>query len=189
MDEHAIRALVERSRDGDADAFAALFRHYRDDVGRLATRLLGSRDDADDAVSEVFLRARKALDAYDASRPFRPWLLSIASNLCVDRLRRRSTERRIFAGAEVETEALASPGPSPLERRMTEEARREVLAAIDALPPRYRAPLALRYYAELDYDAIAAALDVSRGQVATLLFRAKRKLRENLAGDDARSRR
>lgn len=181
MDDDAIREQVERARDGDSEAFAALFRHYRGDVGRLATRLLGSPDEADDAISEVFLRARKALDGYDASRPFRPWLLSIASHWCVDRLRRRSTERRLFSGGEIDTEGLASSGPSPLERRLTAEARREVLDAIDALPQRYRAPLALRYYAELDYDAIAEALDVSRGQVATLLFRAKRKLRDDLS--------
>ena len=61
-----------------------------------------------------------------------------------------------------------------------------ILEAIDALPPRYRAPLVLRYFSDLDYDAIADALGVSRGQVGSLLFRAKRMLRERVGAEEAK---
>ena len=75
---------------------------------------------------------------------------------------------------------VCSPGPSPLQVELDAELRRQILAAIDRLHERYRAPLVLRYYADLDYSAIAEALEVTRNQVATLLFRGKQKLREQL---------
>lgn len=181
MDEVAIRSWIDRARAGDADAFAALFRCFRPDVERLCARLLGSADEAEDAASEAFLRSHGALDGYDSARPFRPWLLGIAAHHCVDRLRRRSTERRLFDVGELDPERFAAAGPSPLQQRLDADARRVVLAAIGALPDRYRVPLALRYYAELDYDAIGELLEVSRNQVATLLFRAKGRLRDALS--------
>jgi RNA polymerase sigma-70 factor (ECF subfamily) len=180
LDEVAIRTWVDRARKGDADAFAALFRSFRPDVERLCTRLLGSADESEDATSEAFLRSHQALDSYDSARPFRPWLLGIAANHCVDRLRRRTTERRIFDAADLDPERFADAGPSPLQQRLDEDARRRILAAVAELSDRYRVPLALRYYADFDYDAIAEVLGVNRNQVATLLFRAKRRLRDRL---------
>lgn len=182
MDDGATRALVDRARRGDGEAFGQLFRSFEQDVARLCTRLLGSSDEAQDAAHETFLRARTAFDQYEAERPFRPWLLAIASHHAIDRLRRRSTERRLFTPDEADLETLAAPGPSPLQRELDEAARREMLAAIRELPDRYRAPLVLRYYADLDYETIAETLGVSRNQVGTLLLRGRRRLREQLEG-------
>ena len=103
----------------------------------------------------------------------------------MDQLRRRSREARLFEDADLASDDLAGPGPSPLRAALSAEARAEVLAAIDALPRKYRVPLVLRYFEELDYDAIGDVLDVGRGQVGSLLFRAKRQLREILAGGGA----
>jgi RNA polymerase sigma-70 factor (ECF subfamily) len=179
MDEAAIRANVERARSGDAEAFGALFRSFEADVRRLCTRMLG--DEASDASQETFLRARRSLDGYDSGQPFRRWLLSIAAHYAVDRLRRRSTEGRIFAPGQVDVEALPDRGPSPLQGELLAERQRRLVAALDALPDRYRAPLVLRYFADLDYEAIAATLEITRSQVATLLFRGRRRLRECMA--------
>jgi len=183
LDELAVRKLVERARGGDADAFATLFRFFRSDVERLCARLLASAAEAEDATSESFLRSHRALDSYDNSQPFRRWLLSIAAHHCIDLLRRRSTERRIFDSSDFSPEQLAASGPSPLHQRLRAEVRQQILEGLAALPDRYRAPLALRYYADFDYDAIAVVLDVTRNQVATLLHRAKRRLREQLDPD------
>lgn len=182
VNESAIRARVEDACAGDPEAFGDLFRAFEPDVGRLCARLLGSPDEASDATHEAFLRAGRALERYDPQQPFRPWLLAIASHHCLDRLRRRRTERRIFDPGDLDPADLAGGGESPLEGRLRAEARHAVLAAVEALPDRYRAPLVLRYYAELDYDGIAEALDLSRSQVGTLLFRAKRRLRAALVG-------
>ena len=116
------------------------------------------------------------------SRPFRPWLFGVAAHHCVDQLRRRTTEQRIFEQRGVDPTDLAAPGPSPLREVIRTEERAAVLAAIDSLPTKYRLPIVLRHFAELDYDAIGEVLDVSRNQVGTLLFRAKRRLRKDLAG-------
>jgi RNA polymerase sigma-70 factor (ECF subfamily) len=183
VDETAIRANVERARTGDTDAFGALFRAFEADVQRLCARMLG--DEAADASQETFLRAQRSLDGYDAGQPFRRWLLSIAAHLAVDRLRRRATEGRIFAPEEIDVEALPAAGPSPLHGELQAERQRQLVAALDALPDRYRAPLVLRYFADLDYETIAATLGITRGQVATLLFRGRHRLRACLTEGDA----
>ena len=180
LEQDAIRSCVERARAGDSDAFAELFRAFRPDVGRLCTRLLGSADEAEDALNETFSRVHRSLEKYDSGRPFRTWLLSVAAYHCIDRLRRRNTESRIFDAGDLDPDQLATAGPSPLDHRLRREVRQQVLDAIEQLPDCYRVPLVMRYYADFDYDTIGEALDVTRNQVATLLFRGKRKLREAL---------
>jgi len=183
-DEHArppSADVLARAREGDGEAFASLVREHEDDVLRLCRRLLGSAAEAEDASQETFARAQVALASYDPERPFRPWLLAIAAHRSVDLLRRRGTERGLFVPDAVDAEATAGAEPSPLELCLRAEQRRRLLEAIEAQPEKYRAPLLLRYYADLDYAAIAEALDVSRNQVATLLFRARRRLRAALA--------
>ncbi len=185
MDELAVRKSVERARVGDADAFATLFQLFRPDVQRLCARLLASASEAEDATSEAFLRSHRALDSYDSSKSFRSWLLAIAAHHCIDQLRRRSTEQRIFDPSDFDPEQLATQSPTPLHQRLQAEVRQQIFEGLAALPDRYRAPLVLRYYADLDYDAIGGILDVTRNQVATLLYRAKQRLREQLDSDAA----
>lgn len=183
MDESQIRRRVEQARDGDAEALGVLFEAFRPDLLRLCRRLLGPAD-AEDAVHDAFLRAGGSLERFDPARPFRPWLLAVASNHALDRLRRRSTERRLFAPEALDPEALSGPGPSPLQGELDAARRRQVRDAVDALPDRYRAPIVLRYFAELPYETVAELLDVSKNQVATLLFRGRRRLRAALAAED-----
>ena len=174
--------LVARVALGDREAFAELYGAHAESVARLCLRLLGSHEEAQDARSEVFLRAREGLGSYDARRPFRSWLLAIASHHCIDRLRRRSLEGRLFEPAELAEDTLPEAGPTPLGSALLRERRDQLLAALDALAPRQRAPLVLRYFAELPYDEIAALLGVSTRDVGVLLFRAKLRLREALRG-------
>jgi RNA polymerase sigma-70 factor (ECF subfamily) len=144
-------------------------------------RLLGSSDAAEDATHEVFLRARRGIASFEPGLPFRPWLLGIAGHLCLDRLRRRRTEARLFDARNLDGDDLADLGASPLRQVVREEERRGILRAIDALPLKYRLPLVLRYFNDLDYDAIADVLGVTRNQVGTLLFRARRWQRRRRA--------
>jgi RNA polymerase sigma factor (sigma-70 family) len=173
--------LVGRLAQGDRDAFADLYGAYTEPVTRLCRRLLGSDEDAKDARSEVFLRAREAIVSYDQRRSFRSWLLAIAAHHCVDVLRRRAVEGRLFDAADLAEDTLPSAGPSPLGLALARERREQLLAALDALPARHRAPLVLRYFAELSYDAIAELLRVQPRDVGVLLFRAKLRLREALS--------
>jgi len=161
-------------------SFEGLYEAHSADVERLCVRLLGSPADAGEATHDVFVRARSAIAELDPARPARPWLLAIASNHCIDRLRRRHLEQRLFEPDAAEAQPDDVDVTSPLRAVLRREARRELIDAIDSLEPRYRVPLVLRYFAELDYAAIADQLGVSRGQVGTLLFRAKRRLRREL---------
>jgi len=181
IDRQEPEALVARAALGDRDAFGDLFGAYAGPVTRLCRRMLGSDEDAKDARSEVFLRAREALAGYDPRRSFRSWLLAIAAHHCIDQLRRRALEGRLFDAADLSEDTLPSAAPSPLGSALARERRDQLLAALDALPPRHRAPLVLRYFAELPYDAIAELLGVRARDVGVLLFRAKLRLREALS--------
>lgn len=171
---------LAQARAGDRDAYGSLVRHHEPDVLRLCQRLLGGAPESEDACQESFARAHAALASYDPARPFRRWLLAIAAHCAIDALRRRSRESRWFDADAEDAGALADPGPSPLQHGIASELRRRLLAAIEAQPDLYRAPLVLRYYADLDYGEIAEVLSVSRNQVATLLFRARARLRSAL---------
>jgi RNA polymerase sigma-70 factor (ECF subfamily) len=179
-DTAEVRDLLERIRSGEGETFGALFGSFGDDVARLCAHLMGSGPDAEDAANETFLRARRGIDAYHHARPFRTWLLSIAAHHCIDRLRRRSREEKIFSPTELDAESLPGNGPAPLGGELGAERRRSVTTAMDALPERYRAPLVLRYFAEQSYTEIAEALALSEAQVGMLLYRARRKLRDIL---------
>jgi len=174
--EGAVPSPIEPLNDGESETLGDRFEDFRPDVMRLCTRLIG-RDDAEDATHEVFLRAQARIDSYDSTRPFRRWLLAIGSNHCIDRLRRRGTERLLFLPGEADAHPSATPQPTALDGIVRGQNRLAVLAALDQLPDLYRAPLVLRYFAELDYDAIAVELELTRSQVGTLLFRGKRRLR------------
>jgi RNA polymerase sigma-70 factor (ECF subfamily) len=178
---------VQEPARGEAGAsFEDLFRAHEGDVIRLCRRMLASETAATDAAQEVFLRARRGYDSYDPRRPFRRWLLGVASHHCIDQLRRRNREARLFAAEDLDPADLQGPGASPLHLALDAEQRARVVAALDTLPHRYRLPLVLRYFEELDYEAIADVLGVSRNQVGTLLFRAKRLLRRSLEPGGAR---
>jgi RNA polymerase sigma-70 factor (ECF subfamily) len=173
--------VLDRAQRGDGEAFGELYRRFSRRVFGLCLHLLGAREEAEDAAAEVFLRVRAALSRYDRSVPLGAWLTKIATNHCVDRLRRRRRETRLFASEPEEAVEARASDPSPLAEIMAEEERATLAAAVAALPDRYRVPLALRYYAEMTYDDIAERLGQSRQEVATTLFRAKQRLRRALA--------
>jgi len=117
---------------------------------------------------------------YDTSRPFTGWLLSVASNHCLDQLRRRTVERRIFDTEALEYRQPSSSGPGPLAEVLAVEERRTVRLAVEDLPDKYKIPLVMRYFGGLSYDEIAGTTGLTRNNVATLLFRAKKMLRKAL---------
>jgi RNA polymerase sigma-70 factor, ECF subfamily len=163
--------------------FDRLFAAHSAKVRSLCHYVLGSRDAAEDAVSEVYVKARQAHGLYDADQPFAAWIMSVARHHCFDLLRRRRVEARLFTKDEINADTLpetTGPAPAPLARILARESRQALRAAIERLPRRYRLPLVLRYFEELSYDEIARALDVTRQDVATLLFRAKHRLRTAL---------
>jgi RNA polymerase sigma-70 factor (ECF subfamily) len=173
--------VLDHARRGDARAFGELYQRLSRRVLGLCLHLLRSHEDAEDATAEVFLRFGAALPHYDPSVPPPAWLAKVATNHCLDRLRRRAREGRLF-DTDVDLAGVEPAQPlSPLAEVLAEEERAAVAAALSALPDRYRVPLVLRYYAEMSYDDIAERMGLSRQDVATSLFRAKQRLRATLA--------
>ncbi len=169
----------------EAAAFAELYQtHYRRVFG-LCRQLLGAAERAEDAAQEAFVRAHREFSTYDRGRPFAGWILRIASNVCIDALRRKAKESRLFGAETEESAAAEADAPGPLGELLGQERARQVGAAIDALPERYRVPLVLAYYRDESYDEIAAELGLTRTHVGTLICRAKQMLRGTLAGPHA----
>ena len=154
--------------------------HYRR-VFNLCRYLLNSFDRAEDAAHEVFLRAHARMGSYNPALPLSSWLLKIASNYCIDLLRRKATERRIFDGDSDRELNAPAAGISPLGEVLAAERGEDVRRALSAIPDKYRVPLVLAYYNELAYDEISEILGVERTQVALLIFRGKQQLRQRLA--------
>ncbi len=163
----------------------ALHARFALDVLRLCRRMLCDPDEAQEARNETFLRAQQAAASWDG-RPLRAWLLGIAAHHCVDRLRRRSLEGRLFAAEDPVGDDTAGAGPSPLTALLARERQSALEVALAELPDRYRAPLVLRFLAELSTAEIAEQLELTPAQVALLLFRAKQRLRDVLARGGAR---
>jgi RNA polymerase sigma-70 factor, ECF subfamily len=185
MEKLELERVLELARGHDADALAELHRRYAQRVFGLCRYLLGSAETAEDATSEVFLKLQRSIDGYNGSVPFPSWLLRVASNHCIDALRRKHRERQVIGEAEAGTWLLevAGTGPSPLSEVISAEQQAAVRQAIARLPENYRVPLVLRYYSDLSYDSIAQRLGLKRDHVAVLLFRAKRELRRVLDGE------
>jgi RNA polymerase sigma-70 factor (ECF subfamily) len=180
MDEDTLRVVVRKAQAGETEAFAELYRHFFRRVLGLCRRLLGSREAAEDAANEVFLKAQRAMGSYNNTLSFSSWLLSIASHHCLDQLRRRRTEQRVFQQDPEEWDAPQTAAASPLAELLAAEQKAVVRAALDELPEQARVVLVLRYESGFSYDQIAAELGLSRNHVAILIFRAKKRLRSAL---------
>jgi RNA polymerase sigma-70 factor (ECF subfamily) len=189
MEEATLREVVGQALAGERAALADLYRLFRRRVLGLCRYLLGSKAEAEDAASEIFARLPQAMKSYDSTLSFPRWLFSVSSHYCLDLLRRRRVEQRIFEPRGVEANEAAVALPSPLEALLFHERQEAVRAAITRLPERYRVPLVLRYYNELSYDEIATKLGVSRAGVGTTIFRAKQELRRSLRAARAEGRR
>jgi RNA polymerase sigma-70 factor (ECF subfamily) len=161
--------------------FAEIYNAHHRRVFSLCRYLLNSHEAAEDATHEVFLRAQRKLATYDPSLPLSTWLLGIATNHCIDLLRRRGIEMRVFERDTADEFEPPSRGPSPLGELLASERGDAVRSALSALQERFRLPLVLAYYNELSYDEIAEVLGLKRNHVATLIFRAKQQLRVKLA--------
>jgi len=177
-----LESVLERARGYDSEALAEIYRRYAQRVLGLCRYMLESRESAQDAASEVFLKLQRSIENYDGSIPFPRWLLRLAGNHCIDALRRQQRGRKVFMEVEDGAAAIeaASTEPSPLGAVISKEERVQVRDAIARLPGNFRVPLVLRYYSELSYDEIAQQLGLERNYVAALIFRGKKELRRRL---------
>jgi RNA polymerase sigma-70 factor (ECF subfamily) len=177
----AVAGVVERARKGDPEAFRELVEAHSDALFRLAYRMTGNEDMADDVVQETFLRAHRNLGRFDGRAQLRTWLCRIAANCAIDGLRRRRRDALEPLDEDRQWGAVweaGDPGPERLAR--SREAGAIVRRTMARLSPLERAAFALRHYEGQPLAEIGRALGVGEGAVKQAVFRAVQKLRAAL---------
>ena len=174
---------IDDARQGDQEAFAQLVRLYEKRVYALALRMCKNPDDAAEAAQEAFLAAWQGLRFFRGESSFSTWLYRLASNACVDLLRREGRHRSA-AGPSFNDEELnidvPDAAPSPQEAVEQRELRRQIEAGLQALSPDHRQVLLLREMHQLSYDEIAEALSLDVGTVKSRISRGRKQLRKFL---------
>lgn len=175
-DYKLVRAAIDR---GDQKAYAELMVRYRDSVYFMLLKMVNNKDDADDLTIEAFGKAFKRLDQYTPNYAFSTWLFKIASNNCIDFIRKK--KKNTFSidktyeneeGSEMAMD-LRSELLDPEEKVMKKQKVKMMREVVDKLKPRYRTLVELRYFEELSYEEIAEQLDLPLGTVKAQLFRAR----------------
>ena len=175
---------IARARAGDAEAWGTLYHDYAPAMFRFCRRALPTREDAEDATMDIFIKLRRNLGQYDSTRSFSAWLYKVAANHCWDILRRRKV-RQDKETEDVENVPLEHPDPSALDKLIEERSSEEVRKALGKMGARARMALVMRYYSDMSYDEIADQLGVRRQFVGVVLLRARHELRAALAGNVA----
>ncbi len=182
------RDCVSAVLKGDHEAFRALVEAHQTRVYNLAYRMLGNEKDAEDAAQDAFTQAYARLRSYNPEWRFKTWIMTITSNLCIDRLRRRRIEPLSFVDYAAGQQTAGETAADPVETRFVsgepgpaavydERQRRAVLnAMLRELPEEDRAMVVMFYWDDMSYEDIARATRASVSAVKSRLFRARQKL-------------
>jgi RNA polymerase sigma-70 factor (ECF subfamily) len=171
-------ALMQRVREGDDDAFGEIVDRYKDPLVNYLTHLVRSRDRAEEIAQDAFVRLYRSASNYRERDKLGPYLFRIATNLTVTEIRRAKRWTLLMPRLDASTtRSVAAPDANLI----TDEIQRQVNAALERLPVKYRAPLVLFEIEEWSYDEIAAALEVRTGTVKSRISRARELLRRHLA--------
>jgi RNA polymerase sigma factor (sigma-70 family) len=169
--------VIDRALHGDSKAYTELLTRYRDSVYYVMLRMVNNPSDAEDLTIEAFGKAFHNLAKYVPSHAFSTWLFRIATNNCIDFMRKKSQSPRPFDqddGEEDEMEAtVASDTRAPDELLMDRETAARLNRIVKSLKPRYRRLIELRYFEDYSYEDIANELSLPIGTVKARLFRAK----------------
>jgi RNA polymerase sigma-70 factor, ECF subfamily len=189
--------LVAQAREGDTRAFGELVRRYENKIFRLAQHITQNREDAEDVLQETFMKSYEHLDQFKGDSKFYTWIVRIAVNQALMKLRRRKTDKSVSLDETIDTgedtivREIAAWDENP-EQKFSREELGEVLDnAIQGLEPLYRSVFVLRDMEEMSTEETAEALNLSVPAVKSRLLRARLQLREKLTryfkrkGDDA----
>ena len=183
------RELIRRCLRGDHKAYRELLLRYQDPVFNYCRRMTRDPGQAEEIAQEAFVRTLTRLEQYDERYSFSAWIFKIATNLCIDHIRR---SRRIAYSLDEELEAadgsfrreLPSEEPDPAERTLAREQMEMLNDAVARLPEHYRAILLLRHQEGLSYEEIAAVLGLPIGTVKIRIHRAREQVKRSLDKDE-----
>lgn len=177
--------LARLALKGDQRAFAEIVELYKDKLYHLAYRMTGNRQEAEDIVQETFLRVYKNLERYDVNQKFSTWIYRIATNLCIDRLRKRKAVYSLDAESS-DHEGLDGYAMMPSDNRTPEselllsETQWLIQEAIATLPVKYKSVMILRYMQDLSLQEISDVLDMPVTTIKTRVHRGREFLRKKL---------
>ncbi len=174
--------LVEKARKGDQLAYAELLGRYRDAIYFMLLKMVNSPVDAEDLTIEAFGKAFKNIDQYTPNFAFSTWLFKIATNNCIDFIRKKRASH-VSLDQTVDGEDSLAPSsliqsdtPDPELTMINKQKIKHMRKVVSRLKPRYRTLVELRYFKEYSYDEIAEELDIPIGTVKAQLFRARELL-------------
>jgi RNA polymerase sigma-70 factor (ECF subfamily) len=179
-------ALVRAAKQGDVSAFEELVRRYDRNVFRIANHITHNAEDAEDVVQEAFLKAYQNLNRFQEQSKFYTWLVRIAVNEALMKLRRRRSDKTVSMDQDIETEEdtipreIADWSPNPEQQFKQEELKEILQKTIQGLPAGFRTVFVLRDVEGLSTEETAEALDLSIPAVKSRLLRARLQLRERL---------
>lgn len=181
--------LVKSALNGESKAFARLLSRYKESVYIKLLKMVKNSNDAEDLTLEAFMKAYRNLHLYSPSYAFSTWLFRIATNNCIDFLRKKkgvhiSSIENNGNDENGENIKLRSDDLNPEELLIREQRAIELRKIVSRLKPRYQALVELRYFKEYSYEEIAKELDLPLGTVKAQLFRARETLFEMIASSD-----
>jgi RNA polymerase sigma-70 factor (ECF subfamily) len=186
-EQHPDVALVDRVRAGDVSAYDTLVRKYERQIFRIAQHITQNREDAEDVMQDAFLKAYEKLDQFQGNSKFYTWLVRIAVNESLMRLRKRRTGKMVSIDEDLETEEgtvprdLADWAPDPEQNYNQSELAEILRKTIQGLPQGFRVVFALRDVEGLSTEETAETLGLSVPAVKSRLLRARLQLRERLS--------
>jgi len=180
--------LIRRTLAGDRNAFEGIVRRYHSDLLRALRGITRNLEEAEDLTQEAFLRAFRALDRFDLSRPFRPWLWTIGIRLALHAVTRKGRSNLSLdaddpdGAGERRREGGWLADPRSTEQLEGQLLRRDLIDALAGLEPDFRAVVVLRALEERSYEEISEILEIPIGTVMSRLFRARLRLKQKMLG-------
>ena len=171
--------LIRKAKEGDQVSFSKLMEQYRQSVYFMILKMIHNRDDADDILMITFSKAFNNIQAYSEDFAFSTWLFKIASNNCIDFIRKKKLQITSLDGSPRDDDENSTPlhlpdkSEDPEESIIKEQKALKLRAIVEKLNPKYRQLIELRYFEELSYDEIAEKTELPIGTVKAQLFRAK----------------
>ena len=178
--------LIEIIHTKDKEVYRELFSRYQKKLYAYISHLVGSMEESEDILQNVFIKTYNSIEHFDQSRKFSSWIYRIAHNEAVNYLKRKS-KRYTVSWEDITTSKdkldTSSSEEVPEEKMMHKEVTKEIDDALDKIPPKYKYVLHLRYFDEMSYEEISALLKKPVNTVGTLINRAKKKLLEVVQGE------
>lgn len=181
--------LVRSARNGDEKAFADLMNRYKDSIYFMLLKMVNNPSDADDLTIEAFGKAFKNIHLYTPNFAFSTWLFRIATNNCIDFIRKKKSAPTAIDQTQNDQDSpasnLQSNTPDPEEELIKKQKIKHLKNVVSQLKPQYRKLIELRFFKEYSYDEIAYELDIPLGTVKAQIFRAKELLYNILSKTDS----